>query len=161
MPGPVIRAATEEDAERLATVYRSAYAESSRLGFPLKAESVTEATVRAWIEDDRLFAAESDGIIVGAVRLDLSGAECATLSRLGVHEEWKGSGIGSALLTHAEEWTRTRGMDRIELTTPESHPCLPEFYRSRGYEYTADKPLDYREYDEILMTKDLTSTTDD
>jgi len=161
MTDPVIREATTNDTDRLAAVYRSAYAESRELGFPMKAESATEQTVREWIETYSLIAAEVEGTLVGAVRLDTSDDECATLSRLGVHEDWKGEGVGSALLEHAERYSRNHDIDRIELTTPETHPYLPEYYRSRGYEYTADKPLEYREYDEIVMTKDLTPTAED
>lgn len=150
-----ITRATVTDAEELAAVYRSAYRENRRLGFPAKAESVTEHEVADWIRDADVYVATVDGTIVGGVRLETVNDDRAKLSRLGVHEEWKGKGIGSALLDRAENAARESNSARIRLTTPEEHPYLPDFYRRRGYEKTEPYPLDYREYDEIVMEKRL------
>lgn len=149
------RLATVDDAEGLARAYRSAYRENRELGFPAKAESATEAKVAGWIRDHRVFVAAVDGDVVGGVRLEETDPERIKLSRVGVHERWKGNGVGSQLLARVEEWARARGYETIWLTTPGEHPSLPDFYRRRGYEKTGDHPLDYRDYDEIVMEKPL------
>lgn len=150
-----VRRATVDDAERLAEVYRSAYRENRELGFPAKAESATPDELPGWIREHRVYVAEVDGEVGGGVRLEATDADRAKLSRLGVHEDWKGEGIGSALLDRAEAAVRDCGYAAIWLTTPEDHPYLPEFYRRRGYEETAPYPLEYREYDEVVMEKRL------
>ncbi|WP_327051965.1 GNAT family N-acetyltransferase [Halomicrococcus gelatinilyticus] len=150
-----IRQADVEDAEALTAVYRSAYQENRRLGFPAKAESVTPETVEEWIEADRVYVAEIEDELVGGVRLTKTDPERVKLSRLAVHEDWKGSGIGSGLVDHAESTVRTRGETTIWLTTPGEHPYLPGFYRSRGYEKTGNYPLEYRDYDEIVLEKQV------
>jgi GNAT superfamily N-acetyltransferase len=155
MNDPHIRKANHEDAARLVAVYRSAYRENRELGFPAKAVTATEADLHDWLDAGRVFVAEIEGQGVGAVRMDESSPERAKISRLGVHEDWKASGIGSALLDHVEAFARREGFEAIWLTTPGDHPRLPAFYRDRGYRKTGDHPLDYREYDEIVMEKSL------
>ncbi len=153
MAVPEIRSARNEDADSLASVYRSAYRENRDLGFPATAESVTEDEVADWIRDCRVFVAEVDGNVVGGVRLEETDPERVKLSRLGVHEDWKGRGIGSQLLDYVEDAVMEWGHERVWLTTPPEHPYLPALYRDRGYERTCDYPLEYREYDEIVMEK--------
>lgn len=155
MTAVAIRKASVADAEALAAVYRSAYAENRRLGFPTKAADATADTVANWIEDSSLFIADQDGEIVGGVRLEVTGPDRVKLSRLGVHEAWKGEGIGGKLLRHAETVVQQWGRTIILLTTPPEHPYLPALYRDRGYEKTGDYPLEYREYDEEVMEKRL------
>ncbi|ELZ02086.1 N-acetyltransferase GCN5 [Natrialba chahannaoensis JCM 10990] len=150
-----IRGASVADAETLAEVYRSAYSENQRLGFPTKAASATSETVKNWVEDSRLFVAQMDDEIVGGVRLEVTDDDRIKLSRLAVHEEWKGKGIGGELLDYAEALVREWGHSTVWLTTPEEHPYLPALYRNRGYERTEPYPLEYREYDEIVMEKQI------
>ena len=155
MTEPEITRATETDAKELAAVYRSAYRENRRLGFPAKAESATEQVVADWIREERLFVATLDGTVVGGVRLEETDPDRVKLSRLGVREEWKGIGVGSSLVAHAENAAREANYSRIWLTTPAEHPYLPDFYERRGYVKTEPYPLEYRDYDEVVMEKQL------
>jgi len=148
-----IRRATVGDADELARVYRSTYRENRELGFPAKAGSATEEQVAEWITETRIYAAETGGDPIGAVRLEVTEPDRAKLSRLGVRDDRKGEGIGSRLLDHAEEVARDWGCTTIWLTTPGEHPSLPDLYRRRGYEETGPYPLEFREYDEIVMEK--------
>jgi GNAT superfamily N-acetyltransferase len=152
-----IRTATPEDAAPLAAAYRDAYRENRDLGFPAKAESATAEEVTGWIRDHRVFVAEdhAEETLVGGVRLEATDDETVKLSRLGVREGWKGMGLGTRLLKHAERAARDDGYGTMRLTTPENHPFLVEFYRSRGYAVTGEYPLEYREYDEVVMEKRL------
>lgn len=150
-----IRRATTGDAATLARVYRSAYAENRRLGFPAKAESATGEAVASWIEECRVYVAESRDEVVGGVRLEETAPARVKLSRLGVREDRKGEGVGGRLVEHAAAAAREDGYDAVWLTTPGEHPFLPDFYRRRGYEETGPYPLEYRDYDEIVMEKRL------
>ena len=155
MSEPSIGTASVADAGALTTVYHSAYAENRALGFPAKAESVERATVEAWIRRHTVLVATEAETVVGGVRLEETAPDRVKLSRLAVHEDWKGDGIGSALLDRAEAWARAAGHEEVWLTTPEAHPFLPDLYRDRGYEKRGDYPLEYREYDEIRLAKRL------
>lgn len=149
-----VREAEADDAARLAAVYRSAYAENRRLGFPARAGSATGTTVREWIREHRVYVAESDGTVVGGVRLERAD-DAAKLSRLGVAPDRQGEGVGSRLLERAEAAAREWGCAVVRLTTPPEHPTLPAFYRTRGYEQVEPYPLEYRDYDEVVMEKRL------
>jgi GNAT superfamily N-acetyltransferase len=150
-----IQQATTTDAEKLAQIYQNAYQENRELGFPAKAESVTEREVSAWIQSNRVYVATVDDEIIGGVRLETTDSERVKLSRLGVHERWKGEGIRSTLVEYAEKTVRDWGYATIWLTSPENHPYLPGFYRRRGYEKAEIYPLEYRSYDEIIMEKQI------
>lgn len=152
-----IHLADRSDAADLAGVYRSAYQENRELGFPAKAETVGAETVAEWINQYQVFVASVEGEIVGGVRLEETDSDRIKLSRLGVHADWKANGIGSELLDHAETIAQSNGYRTIWLTTPEDHPFLFDFYRSRGYHRTAEYPLEYRDYDEVILEKPLSS----
>lgn len=158
MGNTIVREATEADVDELLTVYHSAYRENRELGFPMKAENATAADVKSWMAEERLLVAEIDGTVVGAVRIERTDETSLKLSRLGVHDDWKGHGIGSRLLEQVESFASESANGRIWLTTPPDHPYLPELYRKRGYVETGVSPLDYRDYDEIVMEKELEST---
>lgn len=155
MPGIRIRPARPDDAEALAATYRDAYQQSRELGFPMKAGSATAQQVAEWIRDDHVLVAVDDEELVGGARLSHPEPSVTKVSRVGVRESRKGEGIGSRLLAAAEEAARERGDERARLTTPEEHPFLVEFYESRGYEIVGDYPLDFREYDEVILEKAL------
>ena len=155
---PRIRPATPDEAAALAAVYRSAYRQNRGLGFPAKAEAATAEEVADWIREHRVFAAKIDAgsigeDIVGGVRTEVTDPDRLKLSRLAVHADWKGKGIGSRLVSWAESVARVEDRKAIWLTTPEGHPFLPEFYRDRGYEEVEEYPLEYRDYDEIVLEK--------
>lgn len=155
MADVTLREATPDDSDALAAAYHSAYRTNRELGFPAKAGSATADDVREWIRDHRVFVAEIDGEVIGGVRLEAVDDDTMKLSRLGVRERWKGEGIGSRLLEHAERVARETGHETMRLTTPDEHPFLPEFYHAHGYEVTGDYPLEFREYDEVVMEKSL------
>lgn len=155
MNEPDIRQATLQDAERLVDVYRTAYRENRELGFPAKAETATVEDIQEWLDDDCLYVAERDQQVIGAIRIEEKAAERLKISRLGVHDDWQDRGVGSALLDHVEQLARAEGYETVWLTTPEDHPSLPALYRDRGYTETGDYPLEYRDYDEVVMEKSL------
>lgn len=155
MSGIELRQAQPNDAESLVDVYHGAYQENRELGFPAKAESVSEETVREWIHSETVYVAEAEGEIVGGVRLTETDPKRVKLSRLAVHEDWKGNGIGSQLIERAETAAREQDNTHVWLTTPEEHPYLPDIYRSRGYRKTGEYPLEYRDYDEIVLEKEV------
>jgi len=155
MAEPALREAAVADAARLAAVYRNAYRQNRDLGFPMRAASATEDEVAAWIRDHQVLVATVDDTVVGGVRLEATGDDAVKLSRLAVHQSHQGEGVGSRLVERAERDARERGFDRVRLTTPPDHPFLPDFYRRHDCEETEPYPLEYRDYDEVVMEKPL------
>ena len=76
-----------------------------------------------------LFGMIDDDRLVGMVGLEVYG-EVALLRSLAVAPDWRASGLGSALVQHAEGWAAAHGVaDVFLLTTTAS-----TFFGKRGYE---------------------------
>lgn len=65
MTGVELRPASADDTEELTAVYRNAYRENARLGFPTFARSADAETVAGWIEDARVYVATAGDEIAG------------------------------------------------------------------------------------------------
>jgi GNAT superfamily N-acetyltransferase len=147
--------ATAAVTEELTAVYRSAFRENRRLGIPHVAESVSERQVADWIQQHTIYVAKRHSDVIGGVRLDETDPNRVKISRLAVHERWKRKGIGRQLLEYVEKQVRDCGYSTIWLTTPETHPYLPEMYRQRGYEKTGTDTQEQHGVDFVTMAKEL------
>ncbi|WP_290812304.1 GNAT family N-acetyltransferase [Halovivax sp.] len=124
----------------------------------MTSESVTATEVGEWIRADHLSVAHSGDDVVGGIRLQRTDPHRAKVGRLGVHEAWKGNGIGTRLMRHAEDLADRRGCDVVWLTTPKKHPFLPDWYRRLGYEDAGPNPQELWEYESIRLEKRLEGT---
>jgi GNAT superfamily N-acetyltransferase len=79
-----------------------------------------------------VWVAELDGRIVGFVVL-VDAADHVLLENVAVDPRAQGRGVGARLLTLAEEETRRRGHDRIELYTNEAMTENLALYPRKGY----------------------------
>lgn len=90
------------------------------------------------LEDDSrvLLVDEQDGELSGMVLCNivvkLDRKECR-LDRLVVREEFRGRGIGSDLLSAAEQWCWEHGVKRIEFTSSAKRPEAHHVYTKNGY----------------------------
>jgi ribosomal protein S18 acetylase RimI-like enzyme len=81
--------------------------------------------------------AEFSGVPVGRVGLDFTiqgEPEVAYLWAASVEEDWRGQGIGSALMLHLEEVARERGRPIIELLVAQDNEPARRLYERLGYE---------------------------
>jgi len=68
----------------------------------------------------------------------------ARVGTLGVTPEWRGHGIGRALMEHAQEWAAARGALELRLNVWAFNDTAQNLYRELGYELrllTLAKPL--------------------
>ena len=101
-----------------------------------------------------LVAVTPDGTIVGMVELWLKrprGPAGARIPRvkadlgLAVAPEWRGRGVGTALLAAAEAWARAQGAERMVLDLDVHNEGALRLYQRVGYEVEAlsmDKPIE-------------------
>jgi ribosomal protein S18 acetylase RimI-like enzyme len=160
-PLPIrLREATPDDADRIAHCYvamarQHAALDPAEYRIPEHAAVVTRfrTELEAADEADLHLVAEVDGVVVGnldaftrplpsegSMRLPRRGA----LIGIAVDEDWRGRGIGTALMRAAEDWARGRGFDTLELDVADPNGAARRLYERLGYglvAHTLVKPL--------------------
>lgn len=151
-----VRDATIGDVSRLVCLYRRAYGENERMGFPSSMTTLEPETVREWLRTRSVFVADREGKVVGCVHLvPRDDWQVPELGRLVVAPAHQGAGIGNRLLTAAEDAARSRGDDRLRLRALSGHPFLEDWYRRRGYRRVGIEHLGDRPYDARIMETEL------
>ena len=134
-----LRAATAADAPRLTELVRAAYGHYvERMGQP--PGPMTE-DYAALVRDGLVTVAERGGAIVGLVVLD-TGDEGFTVENVAVEPAQQGTGVGRALLEHAEAEARRHGSASVALYTHETMTENLALYRRIGYVEYDRRPVD-------------------
>ena len=125
-----LRAATEADVSRLIELVQAAYGHYvERLGGPPRPLTDDYADV---VRRNTVTVAERAGEIVGLIVLGVDD-EGFLVDNVAVHPEHQGSGVGRALLEHAEVAARRAGYDSIYLYTHELMAENLALYSRIGY----------------------------
>ena len=85
-----------------------------------EADRTLIATLALVVQDDHLF-----------VRDDVR--RHGLVTDLFVREEWRGRGVGSAMLAEAERLTRAAGLSRLSITVVEGNGNAERLYRTFGF----------------------------
>jgi len=94
-----------------------------------------------------IWVAESQGAIVGCVALRQLPDGIAEVKRMYVDRDWRGVGIGRALLVTLIDTARTLGYERLRLGTLAEMHEAKALYRSLGF-----APIDRYRADEMIDT---------
>jgi ribosomal protein S18 acetylase RimI-like enzyme len=125
-----LRAAEPADARTLAGLVQSAYTHYvERLGGPPRPMTDDYDVV---VRTRRVTVAERAGEIVGLIVLEVDG-ERVTIDNVAVTPAHRGTGVGRALLEHAEASTRATGHEAIYLYTHERMTENLSLYSRIGY----------------------------
>jgi GNAT superfamily N-acetyltransferase len=93
--------------------------------------------VRAGSPDDEVLIAERDGVPVGCLHIlaktDFFGARHAHISVLATTVAAEGSGVGRALVAHAEAWALARGYARLTLNVFAANDRARRVYERAGF----------------------------
>ena len=163
----VIRTAMDDDQESL----RKTIHEVATKGDYFEAETVAEVLdheevlIRHNEIHSRLFfvaCVGDDDEVAGWVHLDLPETEFLShtaVLTVGLRSEYRGHGIGSALLDRGVEWARDHGFEKLYNSVPETNERAISFLEDHGWETEAVRTDHYRidgEYvDEVMMAVDL------
>jgi ribosomal protein S18 acetylase RimI-like enzyme len=106
--------------------------------------------------------ADANGVIVGWVHLDMPEAEklahTAVLT-VGIDPDYRGHGVGSALLQRGMDWARERGFEKLYNSIPSTNEGAIAFLEEHGWVTEAVRHDHYRvddEYaDEVMMAVEL------
>ena len=128
--GVKLRAADMADVPMLTELVRAAYGHYvERIGGPPRPMTDDYADV---VRTRDVTVAERGGEIVGLIVLELS-AQKITVDNVAVNPRYQGTGVGRALLQHAEAEARAGGYDAIYLYTHERMTENLTLYRTIGY----------------------------
>jgi len=135
---PTIRLATEADAQNITTLINNAFrlAES----FFIDGDRITLEEVLQDLRIGEFLLAEDAQKLIACVYLEPRG-ERTYLGLLSVDPNLQGSGIGSLLMTAAEDRWRERKAQYIDILTVSLREELPAFYGKRGYIKTGTSPF--------------------
>jgi RimJ/RimL family protein N-acetyltransferase len=124
-----IRPARDDDRLPLAVLF-AAVAEE-RDGIASEPPVDVEARAASWTIEGTLLA-EAGGEIVGSIHVDGSRFGYGELGML-VAREWRGRGVGSALLAAAIEWAREQGLHKLCLSVFPHNAAGIALYRKFGF----------------------------
>lgn len=131
MPGPPfeIRPAREDDRYPLALLH-AAVAEE-RDGIATEPPVDVDAWAARWHLEGTLVAV-AGGEVVGSLHVEASRFGFGELG-MAVAREWRGRGVGSALLEAAIAWARERGLHKLSLSVFPHNAAAIALYRKYGF----------------------------
>jgi amino-acid N-acetyltransferase len=96
--------------------------------------------------DDAWVVAESDGVLIGAGAVEVRGAY-GLLRSVVVHPEFRGRGIGGAMVNDRLRWSATRRIRALYLLAT----AAPDFFERAGFDVTSrtDVPVEVTDSDQF------------
>jgi RimJ/RimL family protein N-acetyltransferase len=125
----LVRSAREEDRLPLAHLF-AAIAEE-RDGIASEPPVDVEQRAAGWALDGLLLAVADDEII-GSLHVEASRFGFGEIGMM-VAREWRGRGVGSALMTAAIDWARERGLHKLSLDVFAHNTAAIGLYRKMGF----------------------------
>ena len=124
-----LRPARDEDRLPLALVYAEVAEERDGIG----AEPPVDVERRAasWTLDGTIVAV-AGGEVIGSIHVDASGHGFGEIG-MAIAREWRGRGVGSALMEAAIEWARERGLHKLSLGVFAHNAAGLALYRKYGF----------------------------
>ena len=142
MTGPAftIRAALDGDRASLAALF-AAVAEE-RDGIASEPPVDLEARAASWTLDGTLVAVTGSQLI-GSLHIDASRHGFGELG-MTVAREWRGCGVGSALLAAGIDWSRQQGLHKLSLAVFPHNAAAIALYRKFGFVEEGRRVKQYR-----------------
>jgi GNAT superfamily N-acetyltransferase len=135
--------------ERLCNLINEVYDEAESGMWKRTGTRTNPAEVERLLRAQALILAEIDGVVVGSVNVNLMGLGVGEFGMLVADRNYRGRGIGSALVQHAESWAREHACHtmRLEILTPRhwTHPSkefLRQWYSRIGYAPETTEPFE-------------------
>ena len=135
-----IRPAIEDDRLPLAVLF-AAVAEE-RDGIATEPPVDIEERAATW-KIEGVFVAVAATSIVGSVHVDVSRHGYAEVA-MAVAREWRGRGVGSALLAAAVDWSRGQGVHKLSLAVFARNAAAIALYRKFGFVEEGRRVQQYR-----------------
>lgn len=158
----VIKELSVDDAQQLARLMREVEASSPYMLMEAGERTLTVEGAESLLKQANLtvFGAEDSGLLAGYTLVIRETARkkkhCASIV-IGVHEEYRGTGVGKQLLQAVMAWANHQEIKRIELTVVSENKAALTLYKKVGFEVEGVKRsslfMDGEYYDEYYMGK--------
>lgn len=130
------------DADRLALAVLFAAVAEERDGIATEPPVDVEARAASWTLDGTLVAV-ADAELIGSLHVERSRFGFGELG-MTVAREWRGRGVGSALLAAAIEWAREQGLHKLSLSVFPHNAAALALYRKAGFVEEGRRVKHYR-----------------
>jgi N-acetylglutamate synthase-like GNAT family acetyltransferase len=122
--------AVASEAEAIAGVINAAFRQAE--GFFIERDRIALEQVQALLQTGEFLITGEDGRITGCVYVEMKG-DRSYLGLLAVAPKAQKSGLGSSLMTAAEDHCRKAGSRFMDIQIVNLRKELPDFYHRRGY----------------------------
>ncbi|MFB7156703.1 GNAT family N-acetyltransferase [Lysinibacillus sp. NPDC056232] len=164
----LVREAIGKDAKQVIAVIKNAEESNFMLFRPGERKLETEQFTK-FIENmnnnshSALFIAEIEKTVVGYLIVQGNHMPSSVSHRayivVGIHSEYRGQKIGTALFSHLDDWVKEKSMHRLELTVMANNKAGIALYKKMGFEIEGTKRhslyVDGEYMDEYYMSKIL------
>lgn len=149
-----VRAAAEGDARAMAELFAAVAAERTGIATEPPVDVEERAAQFARTVSGSLVAVADDQVI-GIIHVEVSRHGFGDLGML-VQRDWRGRGVGSALLREAIEWARGQGLHKLCLEVFAHNEAAIGLYRACGFVEEGRRPGQYRRasgelWDAVIM----------
>ncbi|KAB2334513.1 GNAT family N-acetyltransferase [Cytobacillus depressus] len=162
----LIREIHIDDAENFINLIKDVEAEADFMLMGAGERKTTPEQQRKQLErmehqsNSTIFVAEEEGKLVGYL-IAIGGSARRTQHSaylvIGILENFRGKGIGTALFQNLEKWAMNHNISRLELTTVTQNEAGVALYKKIGFEIEGTKRnsliIDGKPYDEYFMAK--------
>jgi ribosomal protein S18 acetylase RimI-like enzyme len=130
----IIRRAEASDAGDVYAILQKAFREYAEAAGLTEVEALKEtiADIEKEIRDKVVYIALIDKVIVGTVRVDISG-DTAYISRFAVNSSHRNIGIGKSLMNLVDKYLIAKNVRQVSLHTASRYGALMRFYYGRGF----------------------------
>ena len=136
----LVRLAGDED--RLVIAMLIAGVAEERDGIEAEPPIDVEALAARWVVEGTLVAV-ADAEIVGSLQVRANRSGFGEIA-MAVAREWRGRGVGSALLATGIEWSRERGLHKLVLDVFPHNAAAIALYRKFGFVEEGHRVKQYR-----------------
>ena len=124
----------------LALVYAAVAEERDGIGAEPPVD--VEARAASWTLDGTIVAV-GGGEVIGSIHVGVSGHGYGEIG-MAIAREWRGRGVGSALMEAAIEWARERGLHKLSLGVFAHNAAGLALYRKYGFVEEGRRVKHYR-----------------
>jgi RimJ/RimL family protein N-acetyltransferase len=135
-----IRPACDDDRLPLALVFAAVAEERDGIGTEPPVD--VEARAASWTLDGTIVAV-ADGEVIGSIHIGTSGHGFGEIG-MAIAREWRGRGVGSALMAAAIDWARAQGLHKLSLGVFAHNAAGLALYRKYGFVEEGRRVKHYR-----------------